>query len=128
MGCLDPVTAFGKLISAELVHYAYPYVKMMAYSRTRPEWHAMFCDNAALKEWLLATEEHAFYLFAVKVLASLVMDKPSTLKPCDREIVLVMERVHSSDLADELSFVRTFRYRNDTSIYVAAVIAHVRSP
>ena len=100
---------------------------MMAYSRTRPVWHASFCDNAALKEWLLATEEHAFYLFAVKVLASLVMDKPSTLKPSDREMVLIMERVHSSDLADELGFVRTFRYRNDTSIYVAAVIAHVRS-
>ena len=76
---------------------------------------------------LLPPEEHAFYLFAVKVLATLVMDKPSTLKPCDREMVLVMERVHSSDLADELGFVRTFRYRNDTSIYVAAVIAHVRS-
>ena len=127
MGWLDPVTAFGKLTSAELVHYAYPYVNMMAYSRTRPEWHASFCDNAALKEWLLASEEHAFYLYAIKVLATLVMQKPSTLKPRDREMVLVMERVHSSDLADEMGFVRTFRYRNDTSIYVAAVIAHVRS-
>ena len=55
------------------------------------------------------------------------MQKPSTLKPCDREMVLVMERVHSADLADELGFVRTFCYRNDTSIYVAAVASHVRS-
>ena len=109
MGWLDPVSAFGKLISPELVHYAFPHANMMAYSRTRPVWHASFCDNAALKEWLLATEEHAFYLFAVKVLASLVMTKPSTLKPSDREMVLIMERVHSSDLADELGFVRTFQ-------------------
>ena len=113
MGWLDPVTAFGKLISAELVHYAYPYVNMMAYSRTRPEWHNLFCANAALREWLLASEEHAFYLYAIKVLAPLVMQKPATLKPCDREMVLVMERVHSSDLADEMGFVRTFRYHND---------------
>ena len=108
MGWLDPVSAFGKLISPELVHYAFPHANVMAYSRTRPVWHASFCDNAALKEWLLATEEHAFYLFAVKVLASLFMDKPSTLKPSDREMVLIMERVHSADLADELGFVRTF--------------------
>ena len=54
MGWLDPVASFGKLISAELVHFAYPYVNMMSYSRTRPEWHKLFCDNAALREWLLA--------------------------------------------------------------------------
>ena len=83
--------------------------------------------NVAFKEWLLVAEEHAFYLFAVKVLASRVMATPSILKPSDREMVLIMERVHSSDLVDELGFVRTFRYRNDMSIYVAAVISHVRS-
>ena len=63
MGWLDPVSAFGKLISPELVHYAFPHANMMAYSRTRPVWHASFCDNAALKEWLLATEERAFLPF-----------------------------------------------------------------
>ena len=67
-----------------------------------------------------------FTLFAVKVLASLVMDRASTLKPSDREMVLIMERVHSADLADELGFVRTFRYRNDTSIYVAERHLHLR--
>ena len=127
MGWLDPVTAFGKLMSAELVHYACPYVNMMANSRTRPEWHNLFCNNAALREWLFASEEHAFYLFAIKVLATLVMQKPTILKPCDREMVLVMERVHSSDLAEEMRFIKTFRYHNDISIYVAAMISHVRS-
>ena len=42
-------------------------------------------------------------LYAIKVLALLVMQKPATLKPSDREMVLVMERVHSSDLADEMA-------------------------
>ena len=128
MGWLDPVANFGKLISAELSHYAFPFENMMAYSRSRPLWHQMFCgSNQALKEWLLAIEEHAFYLFAVKALASLVMMTPSVMKPADREVVLVMERVHSADLADELSFLKNFRYHNDTSVYVASVISHVRS-
>ena len=128
MGWLDPVANFGKLISAELVHYAYPYANMMAYSRTRPQWHQLFCgSNPALKEWLLATEEHAFYLFAIKALASLVMRTPTVMKPADREMVLVMERVHSADLADELGLLKNFRYHSDTSVYVASVISHVRS-
>ena len=128
MGWLDPVANFGKLISAEISHYAYPFENMMAYSRSRPLWHQIFCgSNQALKEWLLATEEHAFYLFSVKALASLVMMTPSVMKPADREVVLVMERIHSADLADELSHLKSFRYHNDTSVYVASVIAHVRS-
>ena len=128
MGWLDPVANFGKLISAEISHYAFPFENMMAYSRSRPLWHQLFCgSNQALKEWLLATEEHAFYLFSVKALASLVMMTPSVMKPADREVVLVMERIHSADLADELSHLKSFRYHNDTSVYVASVIAHVRS-
>ena len=58
---------------------------------------------------------------------TMVIHNPSTLKPCDWELVLVMESVRSADLVDEFGFARTFRYRNDTSIYVAAVLSHVRS-
>ena len=128
MGWLDPVAAFGKLISAELVRYAYPYVNMMAYSRTRPEWHNLFCNNAALREWLLASEEHAFYPFCNQSSRNPCDAEASHyVKPRDHEMALVMERVHSSDLADEMGFVKTFRYHNDTSVYVAAVISHVHS-
>ena len=77
--------------------------------------------------WLLALEEHSFYLFAVKCLATLCIKSPSKFSSGDRELILVMAQVCDGDLFDELSHVKVFRLPDAKSIYVTSVIDHVRS-
>ena len=103
-----------------------PFVNM-EYSRSRPAWHLRWTEAGELMTWLLACEEHAFYLFATKVLASLCITTPSRFSGQDRELLFVMAQVCDGDLFDELARVQTFSFPDGKSLYVAAVIDHVKS-
>ena len=83
--------------------------------------------SSPLMPWLLALEEHSFYLFAVKFLATLCITTPSKFSSPDRELLLVMAQVCDGDLSDELGHVKVFCFSDAKSIYVASVIDHVRS-
>ena len=127
MGWLHPVEKWGGAIKDEISAYALPFVNMMEYSRSRPAWHLRWTEAGDLMTWLLACEEHAFYLFATKVLASLCITTPSRFSGQDRELLFVMAQVCDGDLFDELARVQTFKFSDGKSLYVAAVIDHVRS-
>ena len=127
MGWLDPVEKWGGAIKDEISAYALPFVNMMEYSRSRPAWHLRWTEAGDLMTWLLACEEHAFYLFATKVLASLCITTPSRFSGQDRELLFVMAQVCDGDLTDELARVQRFKFADGKSLYVAAVIDHVRS-
>ena len=127
MGWLDPIDKWGGMIHQEISAFALPFVNMLEYSRSRPAWHLRWTEAGDLMSWLLACEEHAFYLFATKVLASLCITTPSRFSGQDRELLFVMAQVCDGDLFDELAHVQSFRFPDGKSLYVAAVIDHVRS-
>ena len=68
MGWVEPVDKWGGLISREPHSYALPFVNMQEYSRSRPEWHLRWTSACPLMTWLLALEEHSFYLFRCEML------------------------------------------------------------
>ena len=127
MGWIDPIEKWGSHISRELRAYALPFVNMQEYSCSKPEWHLRWTATCPLMSWLLALEEHSFYIFAVKVLAALCIKISSRFSSPDRELLLVMAQVCHGDLFDELARVKVFRFPDAKSIHVAAVIDHVRS-
>ena len=125
MGWVDPVDKWGGLIPHELSSYALLFVNMLEYSRSRPAWHLRWNESSPLMTWFLALEEHAFYLFAVKCLATLCITTPSKFSSPDRELLLVMAQVCAGDLFDERSHVKVFRFSDGKSLYVASVLDHV---
>ena len=127
MGWVDPVGKWGGLIPQELNAFALPYVNVLEYSRSRPAWRLRWNEQGALMTWLLALEEHAFYLFAVKCLATLCITTPSKFSGPDRELLFVMAQVCDGDLFDELAHVKVYRFSDGKSLYVASVLDHVRS-
>ena len=100
---------------------------MQEYSRSHPEWHQRWVFASTVRSWLLALEKQSFYQFAIKSLATVSIKTPSKLTPSDRELLLVMVKFCDGDLFDELSHVRPCCYPDHMSLYVAAVIDHVRS-
>ena len=66
MGWVDPVARWGRLTEDELHAYTLPFINMQD-SRSRPEWHQCWVSVSTLRSWLLALEEHSFYLFAISL-------------------------------------------------------------
>ena len=93
IGWVDPVARWGRLIDAELHAYALPFISMKEYSRSRPEWHQRGSSVFTLRSWLFALEEHSFFLFAIKSLATICIKTPSKLITGDRKLLLVMVQV-----------------------------------
>ena len=72
-------------------------------------------------------EEHCFYLFLIKVMATRSIRSRSSLSLQDREKSLAMASVCTDDLRAELQFYKSFRHDDSQLPYVAAVLEHVRS-
>ena len=104
-----------------------PFVNMQEYSCSRPEWHQCWISPFPLMSWLLVLEEHSFYIFVIKCLATVCIKTPSKVGTGDRELLLFVVQVCDGDLFDELSHVKVLRFPDSQSICVAAVIDHVRS-
>ena len=127
MGWADPIARWGRLTEDELHACALPLINMQEYSRSRREWHQRWVSLSTLRAWLLALEEHSFYLLAIKSLSTVSIKTPSKFTSGDREFLVVMAQVCDGDLSDELGHVRSFHYPDHMSLYVAAVMDQVRS-
>ena len=72
-------------------------------------------------------EEHSFYLFLIKVMATRSIRAGSSLSLQDREKSLAMASVCTDDLRVELQFYKSFKHDDSQLPYVASVLEHVRS-
>ena len=127
IGWENPLSLWGVHLGDEIKSFIFPAVDVHAYSTLREQWHLAFCKRSKMLQWLLHMEEHCFYLFLIKVMASRSIRSPSSLSLPDREKSLAMASVCTDDLREELQFYKSFRHDDSQLPYVAAVLEHVIS-
>ena len=58
---------------------------MNAYSNLRERWHLASCKPSNMLQWLLHMEEHSFYLFLVKAVATMSIRSRNNVSTQDRK-------------------------------------------
>ena len=127
IGWENPLSLWACHLGDEIKSFIFPAVDVHAYSTLREQWHLAFCKRSNMLQWLLHMEEHCFYLFLIKVMASRSIRSRSSLSLPDREKSLAMASVCTDDLREELQFYKSFRHDDSQLPYVAAVLEHVKS-
>ena len=127
IGWESPLALWGCHLGDEIKSFVFPAVDVHAYSTLREQWHLAFCKPSNMLQWLLHMEEHSFYLFLVKVMATRSIRSRSSLFLQDREKSLATVSVCTDDLHDELQFYRSFRHDDSQLPYVTAVLEHVKA-
>ena len=121
MGWQNPIMLWGDHLQQQIRGFTRPCTSIHQYSCVREEWHAQNCKPSTLRMWLLRIEEHSFYLFTIKCVASVSMTSRSSLSNKDREKVLAMCLVAERDMRDEMSYLKTFRYPDSLLPYMSSV-------
>ena len=128
IGWESPLTLWGSHLGGEIKSFIFPAVDVHAYSTLREQWHLAFCKPSNMLQWpLLHIEEHSFYLFLVKVIATRSIRSRSSLALRDREKSLAMVSVCTDDLRNELQFYCSFRHDDSQLPYVTAMLEHVKA-
>ena len=127
IGWENPLSLWRSQLQDEVKSFIFPASDVQVYSNLREQWHLMFCQRSAMFHWLLQMEEHNFYLFLIKVMATRSIRARSSLSLQDREKSLAMASVCTDDLRAELQFYKSFKHDDSQLPYVAAVLEHVRS-
>ena len=127
IGCESPLSLWSSHLSDEIRSFIFPAENVHAYSTLRERWYLAFCKPNKMLQWLLHMEEHAFYLFLVKVIATRSIRSRSSLALQDREKSLAMVSVCIDDLRDELQVYRSFRHDHSQLPHVTAVLKHVKA-
>ena len=76
MGWQNPVMLWGEHLQTQIRSFTHPSTSIHQYSCVREERHAQNCKPSTLRTWLLRMEEHSFYLFTIKCVASVSMTSP----------------------------------------------------
>ena len=126
MGWQNPIMLWGDHLQQQIRTFTRPCTPIHQYSGVREEWHAQNCKPSTLRTWLLRMEEHSFYLFTMKCVASVSMTSRSSLSNKDREKALAMCPVAERDMRDELPFLKTFRYPDSLLPYITSSLEHCR--
>ena len=114
-------------LKLEIKSYIFPSADVHSYSEARERWHLTFCKRSSILQWLLHMEEHCFYLFLIKVMASRSILTRSSLSLQDREKSLAMSAVCTDDLKEELQHYSSFRHDDSHLPYVCSVLEHCKS-
>ena len=126
MGWQNPVMLWGDHLQSQIRSFTHPCTSIHQYSCVREEWHAQNCKPSSLRTWLLRMEEHSFYLFTIKCVASVSMTSRSSLSVKDREKALAMCLVAERDMRDELFTLKSFRYPDSLLPYITSSLEHCR--
>ena len=126
MGWQNPVMLWGEHLQTQIRSFTHPSTSIHQYSCVREEWHAQSCKPSTLRTWLLRMEEHSFYLFTIKCVASVSMTSRSSLSVKDREKTLAMCLVAEKDMRDELSTLKSFRYPDSLLPYITSSLEHCK--
>ena len=127
IGWESPLTLWASHLSDEIRSFIFPAENVHAYSTLRERWHLACCKPSNMLQWLLHMEEHSFYLFLVKIIATRSTRSRSSLALQDREKSLAMVSICTDDLRDELQVYRSFRHDDSQLPYVTAVLEHVKA-
>ena len=87
IGWENPLQLWSQRLGNEIKSFIFPAVDVHAYSELREQWHLAFCKRSSMLQWLLHMEEHSFYLFLIKVMASRSIRSRGSLALHDREKV-----------------------------------------
>ena len=106
MGWINPVktNAWRVLLEREISSFVAPFANIDNYTTSRTVWYDRFLKPSNLRSWLLAMEEHTFYVYLLASLVTKIMSRKDILPPDDREIVFAGFTVYSSDLKEESPF------------------------
>ena len=126
MGWQNPLGLWAKHLQRQIAGFTTPSEGVYRYSCDREEWHSQQCKPSALRTWFLRMEEHVFYLFTIKCVASVSLTSRSSLSAKDREKALAMCLVAERDLRDELSTMKTFMYPDSLLPYVTSTLEHIK--
>ena len=127
IGWENPLSLWRSQLQDEVKSFIFPASDVQVYSNLREQWHLMFCQRSPMFYWLLQMEEHSFYLFLIKVMATRSIRARSSLSLSDRKKSLAMASVCTDDLRAELQFYKSFKHDDSQMPYVASVLEHVRS-
>ena len=87
IGWENPLSLWRSQLQDEVKSFIFPASDVQAYSNLREQWHLMFCQRSPMFYWLLQMEEHSFYLFLIKVMATRsIRARSSLLSPRSREV------------------------------------------
>ena len=126
MGWQNPLGLWSDHLTRQIASFTTPSKGVYQYSCDRENWHAQQCKPSSLRTWFLRMEEHVFYLFTIKCLASVSITSRSSLSAKDREKALAMCLVAERDMRDELSTMKTFKYPDSLLPYVTSTLEHIK--
>ena len=127
IGWQNPLQMWEQHLKVEIKSYIFPSADVHSYSEARERWHLTFCKRSSMLQWLLHMEEHCFYLFLIKSMASRSILMRSSLSLQDRELSLAMSAVCSDDLKEELQYYSSFRHDDEQLPYVCSVLEHCKA-
>ena len=127
IGWQNPLQMWEQHLKVEIKSYIFPSADVHSYSEARERWHLTFCKRSSMLQWLLHMEEHCFYLFLIKSMASRSILMRSSLSLQDRELSLAMSAVCSDDLKEELQHYSSFRHDDEQLPYVCSVLEHCKA-
>ena len=93
----------------------------------RERWKVTFCKPSPMFQWLVHMEEHNFYFFLIKSIATTAIRSRSSLLIQDREKTLAMAPVCTDEMRDECQYFKSFRYGDELLPYVSSVLEHVKA-
>ena len=94
------------LIQSQIRSFTHICTSIHQYRCVRAEWHAQNCKPSSLRTWLLRMEEHSFYLFTIKCVASVSMT--------------------SRDMRDEMATLKSLRYPDSLLPHITSSLEHCR--
>ena len=127
IGWQNPLQMWEQYLKLEIKSFIFPSADVHSYSEARERWHLTFCKRSSMLQWLLYMEEHCFYLFLIKSMASRSILMRSSLSLQDRELSLAMSAVCSDDLKEELQHYSSFRHDDEQLPYVCSVLEHCKA-
>ena len=129
MGWVNPLklNSWRVLIEKEISSFIAPFQSIGSYTTSRTVWYDRFIRHSPLRSWLLAMEEHSFYIYLLASLVTKIMARREVLTSDDREVIFARFTTYSSDLRDESQHFSTFILSGDLPACAGAIMDHVRS-
>ena len=118
IGWQNPISLWSQHIQPRIRGFISPLPSTYVFSHSREAWHSIWCKPSSMSTWLLSMEEHTFYLFTIKCVATTSLEARSNLSVKDREKTLAMNPIAKRDLRDERFTFKSFRYPDSLLPYV----------
>ena len=129
MGWVNPLksNSWRALIEKEIASFIAPFQSIGNYTTSRTVWYDRFMRHSPLRSWLLAMEEHTFYVYLLACLVTKIMARREVLTSDDREVIFARFTTYSCDLREESLHYSSFILSGDLPACAGAIMDHVHS-